>query len=418
MRKFTKNLLFLQNGEQVIVGNKCECTFLKMSSECYDILNGFVNKGIGKHEYENIFEDKDDKEYFSELHDKLVEKKILVDENDKELLTDFDIQWEVTNQCNLHCKHCIADAVTTKTLIADRDEIYAIADKIIGVKPRLITVTGGEPMVLPFFFELSEYLRKNTDGEMNLMTNGTYINEENAVKIKELYDAVFISVDGSDEKSCSEIRGAGVFGKVMNAIKCLKAAGVKNISLSFVLTAQNREHEKPFLKLCKDLEVSPMVRTFSPVGRGKDHKDWYIQDESVEDNDPVAPEIVKKARENQPYIEFGACGGRYGSFTVNPKGNMFLCAPYECSEKPIGNILDVDDIRKYFYEEEFRNTDSYLNFEKKMPENFKRCKECSVKYFCWHCPFLFEQSLKNEKSFDNYCKLRKKEIGFSLWGEI
>ena len=68
--------------------------------------------------------------------------------------------------------------------------------------------------------------------------------------------------------------------------------------------------------------------------------------------------------------------------------------------------------------EEFRKTESYLNFEKKMPENFKRCKECSVKYFCWHCPFLFEQSLKNEKSFDNYCKLRKKEIGFSLWGEI
>lgn len=161
-----------------------------------------------------------------------------------------------------------------------------------------------------------------------------------------------------------------------------------------------------------------MVRTFSPVGRGKDHKDWYIQDESVEDNDPVDPEFVKKTRENQPYIEFGACGGRYGSFTVNSKGNMFLCAPYECSEKPIGNILEVDDIRKYFYEEEFRKTESYLNFEKKMPENFKRCKECSVKYFCWHCPFLFEQSLKNEKSFDNYCKLRKKEIGFSLWGEI
>ena len=90
----------------------------------------------------------------------------------------------LTDKCNLHCKHCIADAVTTKTLIADRDEIYAIADKIIGVKPRLITVTGGEPMVLPFFFELSEYLRKNTNGEMNLMTNGTYINEENAVKIR------------------------------------------------------------------------------------------------------------------------------------------------------------------------------------------------------------------------------------------
>ena len=418
MRKFTKNLLFLQNGEQVIIGNKCECTFLKMSTECYDILNGFVNKGIGKHEYENIFEDKDDKEYFRELHDKLVEKKILVDENDKELLTDFDIQWEVTNRCNLHCKHCIADAVTTKTLIADKAETYAIADKILGVKPKLITVTGGEPMVLPFFFELSEYLRENTDGEMNLMTNGTYINEENAARIKELYNTVFISVDGSDEKSCSEIRGAGVFAKVINAVKFLKAAGVKNISLSFVLTAQNREHEQPFLKLCRELEVSPMVRTFSPVGRGEEHKDWYIQDESVEDNDPVDPEFVRKTRESQPYIEFGACGGRYGSFTVNPKGNMFLCAPYECSERPIGNILDVDDVRTYFYEEEFRKTENYLNFEKKMPENFNRCSECSVKYFCWHCPFLFEQSLKNEKSFDSYCKLRKKEISFSLWGEI
>ena len=418
MRKFTKNLLFLKNGEQVIIGNKYECTFLKINRECYDILNGFVKNKVDKDEYERVFEDHGDSEYFSELYDKLVEKKILVSEDDKELLKNFDIQWEVTNQCNLHCKHCIADAVTTSKLIADKNVIYDIADRILGIEPGNITITGGEPMVLPFFFELSEYIRSRHSGELDLMTNGTYINRENAHRIKELYDTVFISIDGYDEKSCSEIRGAGVFGKVLEAVKCLKDAGVENISLSFVLTTANREHEQDFLELCKRLDVRPMVRTFSPVGRGEAHKDWYIQDESVEDNDPVDPKFVEKTKKTQPYIEFGACGGRYGSFTVSPKGDLFLCSPYECSEKPIGNILKVEDVRSYFYAEEFRKAETYKIFEKKMPENFKRCSECNVQYFCWHCPFLFEQTMKNEKAFDNYCKLRKKELSFSLWGEI
>ena len=164
MRKFTKNLLFLKNGEQVIIGNKYECTFLKISRECYDILNGFVKNKVDKDEYERVFEDHGDSEYFSELYDKLVEKKILVSEDDKELLKNFDIQWEVTNQCNLHCKHCIADAVTTSKLIADKNVIYDIADRILGIEPGNITITGGEPMVLPFFFELSEYIRSRHSG--------------------------------------------------------------------------------------------------------------------------------------------------------------------------------------------------------------------------------------------------------------
>ena len=350
------------------------------------------------------------------MYDKLTADKILVDEDDDEMLNEFNIQWEVTNKCNLHCKHCLADAVTTSCWDEDREKIFAIADRILKIRPQLITLTGGEPMVLPFFFELSEYIRSQHKNELDLMTNGTFINAENAERIAKLFDAVFISVDGVDEASCSEIRGAGVFGKVMDAVKFLKAAGKENISLSFVLTSENLKYEEDFYKLCAELKVKPMVRAFSPVGRGEEHKEWYVPENNSCIIERADPKVAEKNRNGQPYVEFGACGGRYASYNIGPDGSMYWCAPYESEGKAVDNILEISDIEEYFYGEKFRQSAVYKEFENKMPENFKRCSECSVKYFCWHCPFLFEQAIKNNDHFDNYCRSQKKDLMFSLWG--
>jgi radical SAM protein with 4Fe4S-binding SPASM domain len=416
MKKFTKHLLILKNSDQVIIGNKYECTFLKLSAECFGILEELLQKGIDKDGYGKVFCDPEDEKYFINIYDKLTADKILVDEDDEERLNEFNIQWEVTNKCNLHCRHCLADAVTTNCINDDKEKIFAIADKILEIRPQLITLTGGEPMVLPFFFELSEYIRSKHKNELDLMTNGTFINAGNAERITKLFDAVFISVDGIDEASCSEIRGAGVFGKVMDAIGFLKAAGQKNISLSYVLTSENMKYEKDFYKLCSELEVKPMVRAFSPVGRGEEHKDWYVPENTDMTDDKAPPEIAEKNRNGQPYVEFGSCGGRYASYNIGPDGSMYWCAPYESEGKAIDNILEISDTEAYFYGEKFRQSAVYKEFEEKMPENYKRCSDCCVKYFCWHCPFLFEQAIKNNEQFNNYCRSQKKDLMFSLWG--
>lgn len=419
MHKFSRHFLFIENKDQVIIGNKYRCTYIKISKECYEILEQLIKSKIDAQEYSKVFEEKEDLEYFLELIEILIQKRILVDSGDEEIVESFDVQWEVTNQCNLKCKHCIADAVATEQLLCKNDEIYSITDKIISMSPKSLTITGGEPMLLPFFFELSKYIKEQYQNEMMLMTNGTYITAENAKQIANLYNGIYISVDGVSEETCRTIRGAGVFGKVMNAIQYLKDVGMEDISLSMVLTNENRVYKDEFYEMCSRLEVTPMLRSFAAVGRGENHQDWYItSDDNLTHDDSVANDFVIKRRTGQPDVKFGACGGRYGSVTIGPKGDVFLCAPYEYNGQSIGNIAEMENVKDFFCSEKFKETTAYKEFEMKMPENHERCKTCNVQYFCWHCPFIFEQAIQNDRLFDKYCENKKKDLAFAIWGEV
>lgn len=114
MYKFTRHFLFIQNNDQIIVGNKYMCTYLKISKECYDILEQLIQNGIDIHRYSQVFEESEDLEYFQKLTELLLQKRILVETQDEESIRSYSIQWELTNECNLSCRHCIADACTVR----------------------------------------------------------------------------------------------------------------------------------------------------------------------------------------------------------------------------------------------------------------------------------------------------------------
>ena len=419
MYKFTRHFLFIQNNDQIIVGNKYMCTYLKISKECYDILEQLIQNGIDIHRYSQVFEESEDLEYSQKLTELLLQKRILVETQDEESIRSYSIQWELTNECNLSCRHCIADACTVRQSSDENKLIYDIADSIISLTPESLTITGGEPMVLSCFFELSAYIKGQYENELMLMTNGTLITAENAKQIASIFDKIFISIDGVDEETCRTIRGAGVFGKVVNAIRYLKEAGMKKISLSMVLTNENRVYKDKFYELCSKWGVTPMLRSFAPVGRGKNYQDWYVSSEKrFISNDSVDGNLVDEKRSSQPDVKFGSCGGRYGSVTIAPTGDIFLCAPYEYMNQSVGNITKIENVRDFFWMEKYKETKVYREFELKMPEYLEKCKDCNVRYFCWHCPFLFEQTVKNDRNFDLYCRHKKENLTFALWGEV
>ncbi|WP_196803083.1 radical SAM protein [Butyrivibrio sp. MC2013] len=420
MKKWTRHLLLLENDDQIIIGNKHRCTYLKISRECYDILIDIVKKNINKKDFPKIFEKNDDANYFFELYELLIEKNILVDSDNSEFIEKIEVQWEITNQCNLYCKHCIANADVTKISDVDKKKVFDLADRILQLTPESLTITGGEPMMLPFFLEISQYLKHKCGGILNLMTNGTFITEENAKVISGIYDRVFISVDGVDEETCSVIRGKGVFRKVLFAVECLKKAGVKELSLSMVLTTDNKQYKKTFEDLCEKMEVVPLLRSFAAEGRGEKHKEWYISSEESKESEisRAQQDYICKIKSKQPILEFGACDGRYGSFEINQNGDVYLCAAMS-NQEVLCNLMEFEgEIREFFYAEKYKNTQAYKNFEKKMPENSYRCKDCNVRYFCWHCPFINDQAVTNDKFFEQRCKYNKKDLAAAIWGEI
>lgn len=418
MHKFTKHFMLLESEKNNIIGNKYQGTFVKISKECYQILKELLKNECSEEEFVDIFESEEDKVYFLKLYEILQAKKILVDIEDKEYIKDVDIQWELTNECNLSCIHCIASAEKPKAKAYDYDYMLKVADQIIELSPNSLTISGGEPMILPFFFDLSEYIKERYNGLLVLMTNGTFITEKNVDRIAQIYGNVSISVDGVDEETCSMIRGEGVFNKVIKSVHLLKNAGVDKISLSMVLTNENKKYEQEFYDLCDELKVKACVRVFAPVGRGKKHKELFVSSKPEVTQDNYIPEdVLLKKKNNQPIEEFGVCGAEFGSFTIGFEGDIFLCAPFEYEGKSLGKIDDIGNLNQFIKLEKFKETQAYKDFEKTLPANKEKCRECDVRYFCWHCPFMNEQALMNDKGYWIDCEKKKRDLKFSLWGE-
>ena len=53
-----------------------------------------------------------------------------------------------------------------------------------------------------------------------------------------------------------------------------------------------------------------MLRSFAPVGRGKNYQDWYVSSEKrFISNDSVDGNLVDEKRSSQPDVKFGSAVG-------------------------------------------------------------------------------------------------------------
>lgn len=184
------------------------------------------------------------------------------------------VHFALTNKCNLHCIHCCCNAKFTPSTHPTSHtlstlEVLQLLDKIIALAPDTVTFTGGEPMLRPDFFTILHYMHSHFEGGIHLSTNATLITKENVNRLCSYIESVHISLDGVDNESCQQIRGPGVFEKVMESVTLLQSCGSCHISLSMVLMEHNRHLEDAFYDLNHRLGTCPIVKYFIPTGRGR-----------------------------------------------------------------------------------------------------------------------------------------------------
>lgn len=167
--KFTRNYRNIINGSKVVIVNRDTGMWMRISKECFDILEEAVLKECGKEELLQSFQDAEDREYFEKLIDNAEGLGVLSDkeEDSKRLETVYLI---LTNRCNLKCKHCCVSAESISNTISN-NEIDTIAfkkviDKVTASNPDRIIVSGGEPMIRKDFMEIMQYLRHQYHGKM------------------------------------------------------------------------------------------------------------------------------------------------------------------------------------------------------------------------------------------------------------
>lgn len=148
------------------------------------------------------------------------------------------IAWQLNSACNLNCLHCCEEAGHSMPDELTKEEIINFCKQIVELRVPYVAISGGEPLLHPDFFKLSEFLRSH-GVSLKVETNGLLIDREVANRFAELgFRSVQVSVDGATPQAFERLRVNGNWQKTIDACKYLVEAGV-NTEIVFVPTKFN-----------------------------------------------------------------------------------------------------------------------------------------------------------------------------------
>ena len=189
------------------------------------------------------------------------------------------IQLNITNRCNLKCKHCFNNSGSKMTGELTNEEIFRILSYFLSRKIVCITFGGGEPLLHNKIFDFINYA-SNRGGRITLLSNGVLIKKSVAVKLyRSGVSRVRISLDGSDEKINDFIRSKGSFKGAINALKNLMDTPIQDVAVMATVNKYNFNDLEKIIKLLikigvKDIKFIPTVLG----GRAKQEFSEYILD--------------------------------------------------------------------------------------------------------------------------------------------
>lgn len=380
-------------------------SYFKIASDCRMEIDSFLKS----------FKNEEDRVYMNKITNIMYRSNII--KNSEYELNDvgIDIHFCITNKCNLRCRHCFMSCENELAGEVTKNDICRMIDNISELPVNNLVISGGEPLIREDFHEIVSYLtEKNMCKSVHLSTNGTLIDGTNVEFIKENFDIVDISIDGVDEKTCSKIRGIGVFDKVINSVNLLKNFNFSEITLSMIIDKKNLDLYEEFIHLNDTLDTKPIVRHFIPKGRGKDNS--YI----LTDSDTVLPlsipvslgESIRKG-DFFRYTPFG-CNAGVGQIFINYNGDIYPCPSMIKDEYLMGNILDYRFVDLY-KNNKITSTDSYKKIEKLFPYNIDGCKDCDVSLFCLKCPSNVDIIKDDDILKKEWCVAMKDNVRRLVW---
>ncbi|AMQ18162.1 radical SAM/SPASM domain-containing protein [Thermococcus peptonophilus] len=181
----------------------------------------------------------------------------------------YDVSVDVTNICNLSCKHCYASALHSGKHAGFMD-LVRILSKLDSVGVTHLAITGGEPFLHPELDRIIRYIYLSTKLNFTVLTNGTIFREDVIdllSKVKEV-GGLFISLDDVDSESHDEFRGTpGAWERTVDFINRINKTEIPFI-IGTVIHRHNRDRLGEIIKFSKDLGADGIhFMVFTPAGR-------------------------------------------------------------------------------------------------------------------------------------------------------
>lgn len=335
------------------------------------------------------------------------------------MFRDFYLQWEITNRCNLHCKHCYID---TTSAIPSLDDLKGYFIKYENLPRKFngrinVALTGGEPLVHPDWDQLVEFLQEHPlVDQIGIFSNGVLIDDQVAQRIRELrVDGVQISLDGGDKKTHDLIRGEESFTQTMQGINNLKNQNIP-ITTHFTLHRLNQDSFPELIELCLELGISNiLVSKLIPIGTGAalkkeviSPKEWYYFYKQYSPlNDKYAGKLEIEfdrvvAHRNDSNSAGCVLGGPSTSLLVD--GSVMVCRRLPIV---VGNLNQEEMLDIWFKKKEV-----WELRDRKQLKGY--CKDCELVKNCGGCRANAYAMTGDVFAEDPYClQYLEKEYGYA-----
>ena len=144
------------------------------------------------------------------------------------------------------------------------------------LQTKVALISGGEPLLNAEWADIAELLRAN-GLRLWLLTSGLSL-AKHARRAAQLFDAITVSLDGTNRETYAAIRGLDAFDKVCQGIRAAAAAGAAGAALGVRVTVQRANYRQlpSFVGLTRELGAQQVsfvaVDVANPhaFGRGAD----------------------------------------------------------------------------------------------------------------------------------------------------
>lgn len=316
-------------------------------------------------------------------------------------------QLELTYCCNLDCIHCYCKGCEGKGVELKTYEWLKIIDEIHKEGCLWLTLTGGEPLIRPDFFDIYTHAR-NKGFLITIFTNGVLWDEEKINYLSEYPPySIEITLNGirkSTYESVTQVEGS--FKKVMLAIERI----VKN-RLPLVLKCNGLKQNKSEVVKIKAFSqqiLGPDKFKFDPLilptltGYLKP-TDYRLSADEIREIEESDEEMVKQRNMEFQKIPKSIRGNAY-IYQCNSWFNQFFIDPYARLKFCMFTTEFSVDLRRDSFKRGF-----YEIFPKVLEQEWKtnsKCKTCQLKAVCCNCPARAYLEESNEEApVEYFCEL-------------
>lgn len=302
---------------------------------------------------------------------------------------------EITNSCNIRCRHCYGDYGNVKFKELSLDNAKVIIDHFVDIGLSILEITGGDPTVNHECTQIIRYALEKGIPKIMFLTNGVKIEERLYNLLVQNKNRVYVQIDlhSLNEEYYTWFTGYNKLNEVKKNIIKLTQSGV-NTRVCAIFTPGNVHELFEIAKWAHDngaIYYAPSVAI--GLGRAKNELLSFTKDEELLLFDKLRKQVNEaypnfmQSAEEPTFIDSvhrNNCGAIRSEISIDVEGNIRFCNMSASQNMyiNIGNVIQ-DSFEKIFNErKEF--LDSILGVQP--PDmNSDFCRGCPNRFFCHSC---------------------------------